>query len=56
MILAHGFSFNVEKLLFLSKTFESVSNGELQLELEDGCNAISVMSTFEERLFDEIFS
>lgn len=51
MIVAHGFA-----LLFLSKTFESVSSGELQLELEDGFNVISVMSTFEEELFDEFFS
>ena len=56
MIVAHGFTFTVEELLFLSKTFESVSSGELQLELEDGYNVISVMSTFEEELFDEFFS
>lgn len=43
-------------MLFLSKTFESVSSGELQLELEDGFHVISVMSTFEEELFDEFFS
>ena len=55
MIVAHGFTFTVEELLFLSQTFESVSSGELQLELEDGYNVISVMSTFEEELFDEFF-
>ena len=56
MIVAHGFTFTVEELLFLSKTFESVSRGELQLELEDGYNVISMMSTFEEELFDKFFS
>ncbi|CAH3195097.1 unnamed protein product [Porites evermanni] len=56
MIVAHGFTFTVEELLFLSKTFESVSRGELQLKLEDGDNVISVVSTFEEELFDEFFS
>ena len=55
MIVAHGFTFTVEELLFLSQTFESVSSGELQLELEDGYNVISVMPTFEEELFDEFF-
>ena len=55
MIVAHGFTFTVEELLFLSQTFESVSSGELQLELEDGYNVISVMSTFEEELFDKFF-
>ena len=56
MIVAHGFTVTVEELLFLSKTFESVSSGELQLELKDGYNVISVMSTFEDKLFDEFFS
>ena len=42
MIVAHGFTFTVEELLFLSKTFESVSSGELRLELEDGYNVISL--------------
>ena len=42
MIVAHGFTFTVEELLFLSKTFESVSSGELQLEVEDGYNVISL--------------
>lgn len=55
MIVVHGFTFTVEELLFLSQTFESVSSGELQLELEDGYNVISMMSTFEEELFDEFF-
>ena len=54
-IVVHGYNFHGEELLFLSRTFESLSSGALQLETEDGYNPIDVMSTFEEELFDESF-
>lgn len=54
-IVAHRFNFTAEELLFLSRTFESLSSGALQLETDDGYNPIDVMSTFEEELFDESF-
>ena len=53
--MAHGYNFSAEELLFLSRTFESLSSGALQLETEDGYNPIDVMSAFEEELFDKSF-
>ena len=54
-IIAHGYNFHGEKLLFLSRTFESLSSGALQLKTEDRYIPIDVMSTFEEELLDELF-
>lgn len=51
MIEAHGIELRAEELLFLSKTFESVGNGYLQLETEEGYNPLDIMNTFEHELF-----
>ena len=53
MLLAHGFKLTPEQLLFLTKTFSSVSSGTLQLETEDGFDAACVMNTFAKELFDD---
>lgn len=50
-IEAHGIELRAEELLFLSKTFESVGNGFLQLETEEGYNPLDIMNTFEHELF-----
>ena len=50
-IEAHGIELRAEELLFLSKTFESVGNGYLQLETEEGYNPLDIMNTFEHELF-----
>ena len=50
-IEAHGIELRAEELLFLSKTFESVGNGYLQLETEEGYNPLDIMNTFEHKLF-----
>ncbi|KAJ7325355.1 hypothetical protein OS493_029904 [Desmophyllum pertusum] len=39
-IEAHGLKFSAEELLFLSKTFESVGSGNLELETADGYNPL----------------
>lgn len=41
-IVAHGYNFTGEQLLFLSSTFESLSSGNLQLETDDGYHSIDV--------------
>ena len=41
----------VEELLFLSKSFESVGNGSLQLQTEEGYNPLDFTNTFEHELF-----
>ena len=53
-IVAHGYSFSADELLFLTKTFHSVSSGTLDLDTEDGCNALSVLSAFEEELYEDL--
>lgn len=50
-IEAHGIELRAEELLFLSKTFESVGNGYLQLETEEGYNPLDIMNSFEHELF-----
>lgn len=50
-IEAHGIELRAEELLFLSKTFESVGNGYLQLETEEAYNPLDIMNTFEHELF-----
>lgn len=52
-IEAHGLKFSAEELLFLSKTFESVGSGNLELETADGYNPLYVMNTFERELFQD---
>lgn len=41
----------VEELLFLSKSFESVGNGSLQLQMEEGYNPLDFTNTLEHELF-----
>ena len=48
MLEAHGYNFTVEELLFLSKTFESISHGSLELETDDGYIPLHVRITFEQ--------
>ena len=36
ILVAHGYEFSAEELLFLEKTFESISSGTLELETDDG--------------------
>lgn len=54
MLVAHGYNFTAEELLFLTKTFESVSSGSLELETDDGYNPVPLMNAFEDELFDEL--
>lgn len=54
MLVAHGYNFTAEELLFLIKTFESVSSGSLELETDDGYNPVPLMNTFEDELFDDL--
>lgn len=54
-IAAHGYDFSTDELLFLLKTFHSVSSGTIDLETEDGYNALSVISAFEEELYEDFF-
>jgi len=53
ILVAHGYEFSAEELLFLQKTFESISSGTLELETDDGYNALDVMTTFAEELFGD---
>ena len=53
ILVAHGYEFSTEELLFLEKTFESISSGTLELETDDGYNAVDVMATFAEELFGD---
>ena len=50
-IEAHGLEISAEELLFLSKTFESLGNGTLQLETEEDYNPLDIVNTFERELF-----
>ncbi len=54
-IVAHGFNLTADELLFILKTFESVSSAALQLETEDGFNSVDVMLNLEEELSQELF-
>ena len=54
MLVAHGYNFTAEELLFLIKTFESVSSGSLELETDDGYNPVPLMNRFEGELFDDL--
>lgn len=53
ILVAHGYEFSAEELLFLEKTFESITGGTLKLETDDGYNALDVMTTFAEELFGD---
>ncbi|KAL9953619.1 hypothetical protein ACROYT_G041065 [Oculina patagonica] len=49
-IEAHGLEFSAEEL-FLSKTFYTIGSGELRLEMEEGCNAMDVVNSFQREIF-----
>lgn len=53
ILVAHGYEFSAEELLLLEKTFESTTGGTLELETDDGYNALDVMTTFAEELFGD---
>ena len=53
MLVAHGFELTAEQLLFLTKTFTSISSGTLELETEDGYDAAYVMNTFAKEVFED---
>ena len=54
-IVAHGYNFSADELLFLTKTFDSVASGTLELETDDGFNALSVFRAFEDELYEDFF-
>lgn len=54
ILAAHGYEFSAEELLFLRKTFESISSGTLELETDDEYNALDVITTFEELFEDKL--
>ena len=43
ILIAHGYEFSAEELLFLQKTFESISSVTLEIETDDGYSALDVM-------------
>lgn len=53
ILIAHGYEFSAEELLFLQKTFESISSVTLEIETDDGYSALDVMTTFVEELFGD---
>ena len=52
-IEAHGLEFSAEELLFLSKTFESARSGSLQIERDEGYDALCITNIFERELLNE---
>lgn len=50
IIVTYGLKFSPEELLFLTKTFDSVSNGTLEIETEDGYDAANAMNMFAEEV------
>ena len=46
IIVTYGLTLSPEELLFLTKTFDSVSNGTLEIETEDGYDAANAMNMF----------
>ena len=56
IIVTYGLKLSPEELLFLTKTFDSVSNGTLEIETEDGYDAANAVNMFAEEVFeDELF-
>ena len=51
-IEAHGLDFSAEELLFLSKTFESARSGSLQIEMDEGYDALCITNIFEGEIFE----
>ena len=53
IIVTYGLKLSPEELLFLTKTFDSVSNGTLEIETEDGYDAANAMNMFAEEVFED---
>ena len=53
--MACGYDFTADELLFLSKTFETVASGDLEMEIEDRYNPLPVLSEFEQELYKDLF-
>lgn len=53
IIVTYGLTLSPEELLFLTKTFDSVSNGTLEIETEDGYDAANAMNMFAKEVFED---
>ena len=53
IIVTYGLKLSPQELLFLTKTFDSVSNGILDIETEDGYDAANAMNMFAEEVFED---
>ena len=53
IILTYGLTLSPEEFLFLTKTFDSVSNGTLEIETEDGYDAANAMNMFAKEVFED---
>ena len=53
IIVTYGLKLSPEELLFLTKTFDSVSNGTLEIETEDGYDAANAMNMFAKEVFED---
>jgi len=49
----YGLKVSLEELLFLTKTFDLVSNGTLEIETEDGYDATNAMNMFAEEVCED---
>ena len=49
---AHGLQLSADDLLFLWKSFEYVTRGEIELETGDGANPLQIINMFERELFE----
>ena len=53
IIVTYGLTLSPEEFLFLTKTFDSVSNGTLEIETEDGYDAANAMNMFAKEVFED---
>lgn len=53
IIVTYGLTLSPEELLFLTKTFDSVSNGTLEIETEDSYDAANAMNMFAKEVFED---
>ena len=53
IIVTYGLKLSPQELLFLTKTFDSVSNGIFEIETEDGYDAANAMNMFAEEVFED---
>ena len=51
LIQVHGMKITPNELLFLVKTFNSVSSGDCEIEMEDGEYPVRLLREFEPELF-----